>query len=449
VERPKAKDGLVAPFSAVSIPGEGNSFLYLNSASYGEYSEGSLVEMALDSSGKPTAQGWKATPLLGTKVAVNDSGSMVATAIVGTDAEIRIIMRSAPGEYSLLDTIPLAKTDSIGTLGWFQVGGSDYLTAEVTFISGVRRVYVWRVASSIEIVLTLPDDLDQFGEAKELSFSSPAFFGKEKLFVVFPDSSKSSLLEFGFLSAIDFLRKPLEANKLDLRKVSLLVIDAQAFFVNGNALSSSYALVPGIYRQDGFSGELSKDSGLDYRREFAGAFVPTGGKCDTDFANSFLVVDETGSSYPNGYGGIYEVSGWNQLKTLHGSAFAASNLNEKMVRGSVVFAPYSIIESSRDLGMSGSRIVGVTTQATTTVCRPLWLRMESREKVRGNGKSWVQWNAEVGASRWPRRKPLEDKGVGSFVVLGDYLVTLSYSYNKLRVLSIPEMLDDSESDKPD
>ncbi len=407
---PKAGSNLVAPFSLATTKIGSASFLYvLNSAAYGEYSDGSLHGYAIGNDGKPLLRHVVDVSAYGTQVATNANGSLLATGYVGDTGKIQIFSLDTTGAPKHLYELMLPKTGSLQGLFFFEYGGSTYLSVAQNSNSVGGKVHVWKwTGTALERVFVLPDDLATIPNAETIGYTSPVFINNR--LVAFPSASASTLASFSELPAKDFtIDKWSQSGKGDPRVFSAAVVDFPTLMLS-QSLNSSVAFVPMIVKPDS-----TKDDKY-YRTYFASVLHSSASGCD---ANAVLVADDSS-------GIIWKVGG---LTANMSSNFAAPALKDKLVSAGS-FTAQNAVSSVSDSGFSMGTLK--MAYANSQSCKPFWLKNELRDKGEGNSPSWLQWVSTADASKLQSFGFSDSlRGIVSFSILDDYFYAVSYSQNRL------------------
>lgn len=421
-----ANSAISGPFDVAALP-LGSGFMIVNSATTGEYSEGSIVEVAVSDDGTWSHQVTTRTDRLGTSVAVNSNGTLVAVGYGGERSRIALFSRENNGQQSFLGEWPLGERGIVSQLRFVTVGTDTFLHGVWGARSRTAKVLLWNVIDmagkkSLNPLLVLPED---FG-IEFPAFSAISILEDSGLAVAFPVVATGSN---GLPDVFDFLRG---VGEVDTPwGVTAVVFRLSDLVANQR---SRFILTPIVFDISGYSGDGSlADWGVGrvaYGRAMLESFHPTGGKCTADYSDTLVTIDSS-------EGMIWEMSGWSRFLTDDfSSAFTAINIKDH-VQPHVVSARihHRMLETvGVDLVPRNARVLSLTAGENNTTCRPAWIRYEDRSNQSGNARTWLEWRD---SSEWNSASLELPRGSGVIRGVGSgQLVGVSYSYDSITNISM-------------
>lgn len=458
-ERPDIGERLDTPSALASHPTL-SVYYVLNASMSGEFETGSLqsysVPNSASSSSNPrvTLQ----TPRLGTAIGVARGGEFLIAGFSGTQGQLKVFNLDAGGNPSSSDKPQDAANVTSGRIGSILVnaveGQTDTWTVVVSvgdplssenIAGGDVLLFKYSRAGGLVKLASLPTDF--YSPSREnplgaylLSWGTPVVFPSLGIAVAFPQGTVNYRSDRN-PTALDWLKGNVTLPNVafDLRTVSAAVVDLNAL-VAGKGLLQTLGFVPVAFNLNGQKGDaaadLTAEANLTYsfqqKYQSAVAIDPQTSPCQlsgplSGIAQPAAVVVKKGID-----SNIVSLSGWDQVATQLRARLAGNEIQP--ILGDLL-SPTAVSLNSSFANLKDRRTVvpSIHVVNTGSLCTLSWLRVEEGRSSLGREQSLIQ-AATDGNIASQLTRDLDLTGTSAFTVNGNYVLTSSFSNNKIQVL---------------
>lgn len=458
-ERPELGNRLDTPAALASHPSL-SVFYVLNASMSGEFETGSLQSYSVPTSASSPSSP-RATlqmPRLGTAIGIAKGGEFLIAGFSGTQGELKIFNLDAAGNPSSSSKTQDSVSVPSGRIGSILVNAVDGQTDTWTVVVSVGDplsdeniaggdvlLFKYSRTGGFVKLASLPTDFytpsrDNPLGAYLLSWGTPVVFPSLGLAVAFPQGTVNYKSEKN-PTALDWLkgRVTLPNTAFDLRSVSAAVLDLNAL-VAGKEVSQALGFVPVAFNLKGQKGDAAADPTAEanltyfFRQKYQSAVAidPQTSPCQLSgplagLAQPAAVVVKKGVE-----SNIVSLSGWDQVAVQLRARLAGGE--SQPILGDLL-SPTAVSLNSEFANLRDRRTAVPAIQVVNTgsLCTLSWLRVEDGRSSLGREQSLIQAATDGNISAQLTRD-LDLTGMSAFTVNGNYLLTSSFSNNKIQVL---------------